>query len=160
MSTSEQVPILTGTPGAGDLAAGLHGSEGIPTGIISPTEVARLANELFNALPDDLQQPAATAARAVLPSNSAFTGNPYAAVPAPTAPTVPGFFSGAVDALPKAVVDQPSRSIAPNLRPSASPTTIPAASASPGGVVSPSALPAFAFLQDVRPLYSDSAASD
>jgi cysteine desulfurase / selenocysteine lyase len=140
MSTSEQAPILTGTPEAGDWATGLHGSEGLAFGILSPTEVARLANQLFNALPDELQQPAAVAARAALPSNSAFTGNPYAAVPAPTAPAVPGLFSGAVDALPKAVFDQPSRSIAPNPRPSAAPT----------------ALPAFAFLQDVRPLYPKS----
>jgi cysteine desulfurase/selenocysteine lyase len=124
-----------------------------------------LANELFNALPDELQQPATVAARAVLPSNSAFTGNPYAAVLAPTAPAVPGISSGVIDALPKAQVEAPNRSIAPNLRPAAAPAAMPVAPvapaltpAIPGGGISPIALPAFAFLAGARPLYPESSA--
>ena len=162
MSTSEQPSISTVAPDSANWATGLHGSEGVAPGILSPAEVARLANEMFNALPDELQQPAAVAARGVLPPNSAFTGNPYAAVPAPTVPAVPGLFAGVVDALPKTFIDTPNRSIAPNLRPSAAPATasaLPVSSALPGGGISPTALPAFAFLQDARPLYPESAAA-
>ena len=36
-------------------------------GAASPAELSRLANEMFNALPDELQQPAAAAARTLLP---------------------------------------------------------------------------------------------
>ena len=62
-------------------ATGLDASAGLPAGIPAPAELARLANEMFNALPEELQLPAAKAAAAVLPPNSAFTGNPYAGVP-------------------------------------------------------------------------------
>jgi hypothetical protein len=119
MSTSEAASSLPGTPDASGLAAGLHSSEAAPTGVISPSQIARLANEFFNALPDELQQPLAVAARLALPPNSAFTGNPYAAVPAPTAPAVPGLAATVIDSLPGAFVDRPDRAIAPDLRPSA-----------------------------------------
>jgi cysteine desulfurase/selenocysteine lyase len=89
--------------------------------------LARIANELFRALPDEVQQPAVTAAKAVLPPNSAFTGNPYAAIPGPTAPAVPGIASGLIDALPKPLAAHPQRSIAPDLRPSVSPVLAPSA---------------------------------
>ncbi len=101
-----------------NLTAGLHSSEAAPTGVISPSQIARLANEFFNALPDELQQPLAAAARVVLPPNSAFTGNPYAAVPAPTAPAIPGLAATVIESLPGAFVDRPDRSIAPDMRPS------------------------------------------
>jgi len=101
MSTSDQ--LLPLAPEPGDWASGLHGtglrgSEGFAHGLPSPAELARLANALFNALPEDAQPPATTAAQAVLPSSSAQTGNPYAAVPAPTAPAVPGPVGLLVDA--------------------------------------------------------------
>src|SRR5579859_3273753 len=107
---------LPGNPG---LSAGWV--SGVP-GILSPAELARMANEMFHALPDEIKQPAATAARAVLPPNSAFTGNPYAAVPDPTAPAVPGLLAELTEAPPKAFVPTPDRSIAPDAR-----TPVPAA---------------------------------
>jgi cysteine desulfurase/selenocysteine lyase len=118
MSTSESTSSLPVTPDAGSLGAGLHAGEAVPTGVISPSQIARLANEFFNALPDELQQPLAVAARVALPPNSAFTGNPYAAVPAPTAPAIPGLGATVTESMHGAFVDRPDRSIAPDLRPS------------------------------------------
>jgi hypothetical protein len=76
MSTSEQALVTPAAPevASGDL--GLLGSEARDSGILSPVELARMANEMFNALPDEIQQPAITAARVMLPANSAFSGNP------------------------------------------------------------------------------------
>jgi cysteine desulfurase/selenocysteine lyase len=125
-------------------------SEGAPAGILSPTELARIANELFAALPNELQQPVVTAANAVLPPNSAFTGNPYAAVPSPTAPAAPGILASVAEAQPGTFVAAPERSIAPDARSSAS-----AAPAVPGKGNAP---PEFAFLQDTRPLFQEPAA--
>src|SRR5580692_13150893 len=102
MSTSDH--SLVPSPGlgpvseAGNWAVGLHAIEGVLPGIPAPSELARMANELFNALPQSLQQPVAGVAAAVLPPNSAFNGNPYAAVPSPTAPAMPGVFAGLSEA--------------------------------------------------------------
>jgi cysteine desulfurase/selenocysteine lyase len=148
MSTSEQFPVSAIAPDVTNWAAGLHGSDAVAPGILSPAQLARMANEIFNELPDELQQPAVTAARVVLPSNSAFTGNPYAAVPSPTAPTVPGVFTPLSEALTGNYIAPPDRSIAPDARSSAS-----AAPAVPGGGIDPTAAPAFAFLQDARPIF-------
>ncbi|MGA3372622.1 MAG: aminotransferase class V-fold PLP-dependent enzyme [Terracidiphilus sp.] len=115
MSTSEGTLASTAVPETGSWAAALPGSESAPAGIISPAELARLANELFTALPDELQQPAVAAARAVLPPNSAFTGNPYAAVPGPTAPAAPGILASPTEAPPGRFAATPDRSIAPVL---------------------------------------------
>jgi cysteine desulfurase/selenocysteine lyase len=112
--------------------------------------LAGIANEIFNALPESLQPPVAIVAASVLPPNSAFSGNPYAAVPSPTAPAVPGQLASLVDAQPGAFVATPDRSIAPDVR-----TAVPAV---PGGGANPSAGPAFAFLADARPIYAQSGA--
>jgi cysteine desulfurase/selenocysteine lyase len=109
-----------------------------------------MANELFTALPDELQQPALAAARAVLPPNSAFTGNPFAAVPGPTAPAVPGILAGLAEAQPGAFVATPDRSIVPDTRSSAS-----AAPAVPGGGIRPTAAQEFGFLQDARHIFQE-----
>jgi cysteine desulfurase / selenocysteine lyase len=127
----------------------LHAVEGAPPGIPAPAELARMANELFNALPQPLQQPAGAAAAALLPPNSAFTGNPYAAVPSPTAPAMPGLFAGISEAHPEAFVATSDRGAAPNVR-----TDAPVAGgAAPGGGVDPTAGAPFAFLADARPLF-------
>ena len=154
MSTSE--PTL-GTA-ASHTARELPISAGIPSGVLSPAELARMANEMFNALPDSSQQPVVTAARTVLPPNSAFSGNPYAAVPTPTVPAAPGLLAGQADLQPGAFVAAPNRSIAPDLRSPASAPAAPDSSRSGlGAGVSYSPDPAFAFLADARPLISDPA---
>jgi cysteine desulfurase/selenocysteine lyase len=113
-----------------------------------------MANEMFSALPDELQQPVVTAARVLLPPNSAFTGNPYAATPSPTAPAAPGILASPTEAQPGAFVVTPDRSIVPDLRSAAS-----AAPAVPGGGVAPTAAPEFGFLQDARPIFQEPAAA-
>jgi cysteine desulfurase/selenocysteine lyase len=148
MSTSEQLPV---SPNATDWAVGLRGSDSIAPGVLSPAQLARLANEIFNELPDEQQHLAATAAHAVLPPNSTFTGNPYAAVPAPTAPAVPGVLASVTEAQHGSYIATPERSIAPDTRSSAS--SLPAV---PGGGVTPTAAPEFAFLQDARPIFAAS----
>ena len=158
MSTSEPTLVTAAAPAAGNGTPGLPGSEGISTGILSPAELARLANEMFSALPDEIQQPAITAARIVLPANSAFSGNPYAALPNPTAPAVPGNLAGFAELQPSGFIPVPDRSAPPDVRPSASAPGAPVGShAGPGAAPALSADPAFSFLTDARPLSVSSA---
>jgi len=151
MSTSEQLPVSTELPETANWATALHASEGVGPGLPAPAELARIANELFHALPETLQPPVANAAAAVLPANSAFTGNPYAAVPSPTAPALPGPLASSADAQPGAFTATPERNVAPDLR-----TAAPTAPV-PGGGADPSASSAFAFLADARPIFVESA---
>jgi len=165
MSTNEQAIGTTVAPESANGALGLPGSEGIGSGFLSPVELARMANEMFHALPEELQHPAVTAARLVLPPNSTFSGNPYAAVPSPTAPAVPGMAAGVAEAQPGTFVATPDRSVAPDLRSNVSAPAAPVGLAVPGAVAAPrggsgaSAAPplepAFAFLADARPLFAE-----
>jgi cysteine desulfurase/selenocysteine lyase len=110
---------------------------------------------MFHALPDELRQPAGVAARVLLPANSAFSGNPLAAVPSPTAPAVPGLFASLADAQSGQFVAHPDRSIAPEVR-----QPVPAIPAATGpsfpGVP---AIPGFGFLQDARPIFAEPSAT-
>jgi len=143
------------TPEAGNWAGGFGGSN--PFGLPSPAELSRLANAIFNALPEESQFPVVTAANAVLPSNSAQSGNPYAAVPGPTVPAIPGQVGILVDEeraqRPFGFVDTPDRSIAPDLRSAIAAPALPSRPVFPGSGVNPSAGPAFGFLQDARPIF-------
>jgi cysteine desulfurase/selenocysteine lyase len=107
-----------------------------------------MANEFFNALPEGLQPQVASVASAVMPPNSAVSGNPYAAVPSPTAPAVPGLAASFTE-LPPAIVATPDKAVVPDVRTAAPATT---GVSVPGGGIDPTAGPAFAFLQDSRPL--------
>jgi cysteine desulfurase/selenocysteine lyase len=109
-----------------------------------------MANEFFNELPDEQQHLGATAARTVLPPNSTFTGNPYAAVPASMAPAIPGVIASLEEAQPVTYAATPERSIAPDAL-----SSVSAAPAVPGGGVAPTAAPEFGFLQDVRPIFQE-----
>ena len=163
MSTSNPSLPLTAFPGAENWAAGLHGSEAFAPGLPSPAELARLANAFFNALPEEAQPPTVTAAQAVLPPNSAQTGNPYAALPGPTAPAFPGQVGILADeerALrPIGFVDTPDRSIAPNLRSAPAAPVRPITAAVPVGGVTPDAGSTFGFLQDARPIFAQAEAA-
>jgi len=113
-----------------------------------------MANDLFNALPNEIQQPAITAARVVLPVNSAFSGNPYAAVPSPTAPAVPGILGGLAELQPGAFVPTPDHGLPPDARSNATvPATPVGSQAGRAAAPAPPAVPAFAFLADTRPLF-------
>ncbi len=150
MSTSDHSRVPAAVPETGNWAAGLHAVEGVPPGIPAPAELSRMANEIFNALPQPLQRPVASAAAAVLPPNSAVTGNPHAAVPSPTAPPIPGLLSGLSEAHPGAFVETPDRGATPRVSPDAPVAT---GVAVPGGGVDPAAGAPFAFLADARPLF-------
>jgi cysteine desulfurase/selenocysteine lyase len=156
MSTSDPSLPLT-TPDAGNWAAGFSGSNAFAPGLPSPAELSRLANALFNALPEESQPPVVTAANTVLPSNSAQTGNPYAAAPGPTAPAVPGQVGILVDEerahRPFGFVDTPDRNIAPDLRSATAAPESPARPAVPGVIPHPPSVPSFGFLQDARPIF-------
>ncbi|MGD0098689.1 MAG: hypothetical protein ABSB60_19595, partial [Terracidiphilus sp.] len=150
MSTSDRTLPSTPVPESHSWATVLPGSESVPPGVLSPTELARMANEFFTALPDELQQPAVVAARAVLPPNSAFTGNPFAAVPAPTVHAVPGILASLAEARPGAFAATPDRSIAPDAR-----SSVSAVPVVPGGGIAPTVAPEFGFLQDARPIFEE-----
>ncbi len=158
MSTSEQSLVAPAIPEANSAGPGLPASASIAPGIPSPAELARMANALFNALPDEAQQPAVSAARATLPANSAFSGNPYAAVPSPTPPAFPGIFAGFAELQPGPFVATPDHSLQPDARPSPSAPASPVSSqagigAAPASAPAPAIDPAFAFLADARPLF-------
>jgi cysteine desulfurase / selenocysteine lyase len=150
MSTNDRTPVLTAVPDASQVSAVLPESEGLGPGILLPAELARMANEIFHALPESLQPHVATVASAVMPPNSAVSGNPYAAVPNPTAPAIPGLLGSLTEAQPAPFQPTPDRGAAPDVR-----TAAPAATSAtvPGGGIDPSSVPAFAFLQDARPLF-------
>src|SRR5450432_1122038 len=148
MSTSDRTPFSTATPVTGSVPRELPGVEGVTPGFLSPAELARMANEFFNALPEGLQPQVASVASAVMPPNSAVSGNPYAAVPSPTAPAVPGLAASFTE-LPPAIVATPDKAVVPDVRTAAPATT---GVSVPGGGIDPTAGPAFAFLQDSRPL--------
>ena len=154
MSTSEQSLVTPAIPDASGVPAELPGSASLGTGVFSPAELARMANAMFNALPDEAQQPAVTAARAVLPANSALSGNPYAAVPSSTAPAFPGILAGFAELQPGGFIATPNHSVPPDVRSSASAPAAPVSpqagrEAAPGGAPDP----AFGFLADARPLF-------
>ncbi|MGA2050047.1 MAG: family 2A encapsulin nanocompartment cargo protein cysteine desulfurase [Terracidiphilus sp.] len=158
MSTSSQTLPSTTPPEIASWPAGLPGSEILAPSLPSPAELARLANAIFNALPEDTQPPTATAAAAVLPSNSAQAGNPYAVVPSPTAPAIPGAAGILADAQrdlqPVGFVSVPDRNIAPDLRSTSAAPELPARPVVPGGGVSPATGSSFGFLQDARPIFA------
>ena len=147
MSTSDGNRASAAIPVTGDWATVLHGSEGIPPGLPDPAELARMAGELFTALPEAFQPAGSVAPAAPLPPGSPVGVNPYAGAPSPTPPAVPGLLAGLPDSQPGASRLAPDRNTAPAVS-----TTAPAV---PGvvGAADPSSLPAFSFLQDARPLF-------
>jgi cysteine desulfurase/selenocysteine lyase len=159
MSTSEQSLVTPAVPEANIAAPGSQPSADLASGILSPAELARMANAMFNALPDEAQQPAVAAARTVLPANSAFSGNPYAAVPSPTAPAAPGIFAGFAELQPAGFIATPDKGVPPDVRYSATAPASPVNSQpGPGATPAPQIDPTFAFLTDVRPLFFSPAA--
>ena len=161
MSTSDPSSNSIVIPEAPNWSSGLNSSSGLPVGVPSPAELTRLANEIFNALPQELQLPAAKAAATVLPPNSAFTGNPYAAVPNPTAPAVPGLLASFTDLAPGASTTVPDRNASLNRNAAPDPRVNVPSAPQPALSVSGADLrlaPPFAFLADARPLFAESAA--
>jgi hypothetical protein len=91
MSTSEQLPLSTGIPetGAGQLRD-CSEREGHAPGHSLSSRVGAHGQRDVQRVAGDASAACRQRGGAVLPPNSAFSGNPYAAVPSPTAPAVPG----------------------------------------------------------------------
>ena len=154
MSTSERVLTNGSVRNSPSGVQAMTGSAGHAPGVLSPAELAGMANEMFNALPDELQQPVAAAARVVLPSNSAFSGNPYSAVPGPAVSAVPGIVAPGVS---ETLLVNPgpgfNSRVAPDARPNTTQTSVPRDVASVDLVPHPD--PIFGFLADARPIYAE-----
>src|ERR1700692_4082795 len=155
MSPSDAILALSAIPGIGNRANGLQGTpqgpEGLAPGVLDPSELARMANEFFTSLPGALQPPLSVAPAAPVPLGSPVNLNPYAAVPGPTVPAFPGLFSSLAAEQP-VLLPARDRGAAPTgSLPSATNPVPPV----PGGVslATPTAVPAFSFLQDARPLF-------
>jgi cysteine desulfurase / selenocysteine lyase len=154
MSTSDASRSAATVPGSGNWTKGL-GPEGLASGVLDPIELARMANEFFTSLPEALQPPLSAAPAAPVPLGSPVNVNPYAAVPGPTPPAFPGLFSSLATEQP-VVFPARDRGAAPT---GSVPSASNPAPAAPGGVsaAAPSAVPAFSFLQDARPLFTEPA---
>jgi len=131
--------------------AKVQGTDGVTSGVLDPVELARMANEFFTALPEALRPPLSVAPAAPVSVGSPVNVNPIAAVPGPTVPAFPGVLSS-VAAQQPVLIPAREHGAAPFGNPPAPSATAPAV---PGGVGTalPSAAPAFAFLQDARPLF-------
>ena len=155
MSTSDASRAAATVPGSGSWTKA-QGPEGLTAGVLDPIELARMANEFFSSLPEALQPPLSVAPAAPVPPGSPVNVNPYAAVPAPTPPAFPGLFSSLAAEQP-VVLPARDRGAAPTGSVPSPSNPVPAV---PGGVSAavPSAVPAFSFLQDARPLFTEPAA--
>jgi len=131
MSTSSQT-LPSSTPlESASWTAGLPGSEIFAPGLPSPAELARLANALFNALPEEAQSPA------------------------PAVPGATGILIDTERALrPVGFVSVPDRNVAPDLRSTGAAPELPASPVVPVGGVTPAAGSSFGFLQDARPIFA------
>ena len=146
MSTSDARRAAASIPGSGDLAK-VQGTEGLTCGVLDPVELARMANEFFTALPEALRPPLSVAPTVPVPPGSPLSVNPLAAVPGPTVPAFPGVLSSLAAEQP-VLLPARDRGAAPFGNPPALSAVAPAV---PGSVST--AAPAFAFLQDARPLF-------
>ena len=152
MSTNEESRSQSAIPETGNWTTVLPGSGAIPPGVLDPIELARMANEFFTSLPSALQPPTSLAPAAPVPPGSPVTANPYAAVPAPVAPAVPGLLPSFAAAQPIPLLPARDRG-ASTIDPKAPTETHPAPRSGPS-VVDASAAQPFSFLHDARPLFS------
>jgi cysteine desulfurase/selenocysteine lyase len=150
MSTSDASRTAAAIPASSDLAK-VQWTEGLTSGVLDPVELARMANEFFVALPEALQPPLSVGPATPVPLGSPVNVNPLATAPGPTVPAFPGVLSSFAAEQP-VLFPARDRGAPPFGNPPALSTTAPAV---PGGVGAalPSAAPAFAFLQDARPLF-------
>jgi cysteine desulfurase / selenocysteine lyase len=154
MSTSDASRASAAIPGSGNWAK-VQGTEGLAPGVLDPLELARIANALFTALPEALQSPPSVVPAAPVPLGSPVNVNPHAAVPGSTVPAFPGLFSN-LSAEQPVLLPARATGAAPAGSQPAVPATVPAA---PGvSTAASSAVPAFSFLQDARPLFVEPAA--
>jgi cysteine desulfurase / selenocysteine lyase len=151
MSTSDPARLFV-EPDTDPRAATLLLHSGtLPSGVLDPAALARMANEFFTTLPDSLDVPSSP-----LPAHAASTDlPPLGSVPA-TVPAAPPEIS-----LPS---DKQFSGLPASVGPASfSPVTAPSQATPPAvpGVIGTVAsdvaaeVPSFSFLQDARPIFSD-----
>ena len=123
----------------------------IPAGLPDPATLARMANEFFTALPDG-GHGVIQAASSQIPSDPTSVREAPATAPAfpsdislPSDPHIQGVPAGAGPA-PVSPVSAPFQ---------AAPPAVPAALGTPDVSGVPADVPAFSFLQDIRPIFDD-----
>jgi cysteine desulfurase/selenocysteine lyase len=130
-------------------------------GALVGLESPGISNEFFTALPEAFQPPLSAASAAPVPPGSPVNVNPYAALPGPTAPAFPGLLSSLAAEQPVLLPARDTGAAPTSNPPAASAPAQTTAPAIPGGVnaadpaADPSAVPAFSFLQDARPLFTE-----
>ena len=151
MSTSEVDQLVLGSLQNPRSANAPTEAELMPAGLPDPITLARMANEIFTALPgpSDALVPKLSAA----PPNDV---NPFASLPA-TAPAAPSEISLPSDPhFPSASAAFGSATVAPMSAPlQATPPAVPGASGLNDLFETPTGTPTFSFLQDARPIFED-----
>ena len=128
-------------------------------GALVGLESPGISNEFFTALPEAFQPPLSAAPAAPVPPGSPVNVNPYAAVPGPTAPAFPGLLSSVASQQPALLPARDKGAAPAGNQPAASAPAPATAPAVPGvSAADSSAVPAFSFLQDARPLFTEPAA--
>ncbi|SNT12684.1 cysteine desulfurase / selenocysteine lyase [Granulicella rosea] len=151
MTTSDPSQLILtqdAAPNAGVAVPSFPGS--LPAGLPDPLVIARMANELFSALPDSLSLPSQPGP-VDLPQNFSPPDSPPATVPA-ARPEISlpsdGHFPGIPASVGPATVAPVSTQV------QAAPPAVPGAIASTASEGASEA-PVFSFLQDARPIFSD-----
>jgi cysteine desulfurase/selenocysteine lyase len=125
-------------------------------GGLGTVESPGISNEFFTALPEALEPPLSAAPAAPVPPGSPVNVNPYAAVPGPTAPAFPGLLSSLATQQPVLLPARDTGAAPAGNPPAASAPTQATSPVAPGvSAADPSAVPAFSFLQDARPLFTE-----
>ena len=150
MSTSDASQIVLAPDADAATGVSLPVAGPLPPGVLDAALLARMANEFFTALPGSLDVPAASLPLDT-PSDLPATAFLPATIPA-TRPEAPLPSDKHLAGLPGSIGPA---SVAPvSLPVQAGPPAIPGAIASTVAEAAPTP-PAFSFLQDARPIYSD-----
>src|SRR5271170_6224550 len=156
MSTSNQTRIPATSPEFGKPTTVLHVTEGLPAGFPDPAEVARIAGELFAALPGAPQT------LAPAPFSGERVGhpidlNPHGVLPSPTAPAAPlGVFAAV--APPLGGVPRFAENAAPTAAGNPIPPSTAPAVPGIGDLAEVPSSGSFQFLREARPIFTDPAA--
>jgi cysteine desulfurase/selenocysteine lyase len=148
MSTSDPGRLMLETETSSIQSAPASGSELFPAGLPDPATLARMANEFFTAMPGMGDAPVRDLSTQPLSGLETPPVTVPAAPPETSLPSDPHF--------PGAPASAGGGTLSPVTTPvQATPPPIPGAAASTDPTGLSGAVPAFSFLQDARPIFSD-----
>ena len=148
MSTSDPGRLMLETETSSIQSAPASGSELFPAGLPDPATLARMANEFFTAMPGTGDAPVRDLSTQPLSGLETPPVTVPAAPPETSLPSDPHF--------PGAPASAGGATLSPVTTPvQATPPPIPGAAASTDPTGLSGAVPAFSFLQDARPIFSD-----